>query len=112
MYSYLLYKIIYVIFLDVGTHLGPPGTLEIGPNCPNFKFSVFDFSGFKFSGCIHISYIKLPVKYFLGVGTHLGTPGTLKIGSSCQNFNILSLVIDVSNFHDLLLWGLEKYQLC
>ena len=37
MYSYVLYEIIYVIFLDVGTHLGAPGTLEVGLNCQNFK---------------------------------------------------------------------------
>ena len=64
MYSYLLYKIIYVIYLDVGTHLGAPGTLKIGPNCPNFKFLVFGRSRIKFSGCVHISYMKLPVWCF------------------------------------------------
>ena len=49
---------------------------------------------------------------FLVVETHLGAPGTPKMYPNCQNFNFLSLVVEVSNCHDLLLYGLEKCQLC
>ena len=102
MYSNLLNKIIYAIFMGLGIHLGGPGTLKIGPNCQNVKFLLFGRSRIKFSGCVHISYRKLPVQYFIGVGTNIGTPVTLEVGSNCQKFMFLSLVVKVSNFPDRL----------
>ena len=64
MYSYLLYEIIYVIFLDVGTHLGAPGTLKIGPNCQNLKFLSLVLVASNFQDAFIFSHIELPEKYF------------------------------------------------
>ena len=62
--------------------MAAPWTLEIGPKCPNFKFLVFAWIGFKFSGCVHISYMALPLQYFgcrKPLGDHRDSQSWLKL---------------------------------
>ena len=98
---HLLYEIIYAIIFGVGAHLGVPGTLKVGQNCQNFKIFVFGRSGLKFSRCSHICYMKLPVQYFW---TYIWVPRDYRNWSKLFKFYLfLSLVVEASDFHDLLL---------
>ena len=93
-YSYQLYEIIYAINFGVGTHLWVPGTLKVGPNCPNFNFFIFGCSGLKFSRFSRICYMKLSVQYFWAQGSTWVPRDYRNWSTLVKFFLFLSLVIE------------------
>ena len=93
------------LFFELGAPFWSPRAPEVLKYRILCLIFVYGRRSFKFSGFTIYYPNKLLVNLIFCSGSHFGPPGP----SKCQNFEFLFMVVEASNFQDLLLFALENH---
>ena len=93
------------LFFELGAPFWSPRAPEVLKYRILSLIFVYGRRSFTFSGFTIYYPNKLLVNLIFCSGSHFGPPGP----SKCQNFEFLFMVVEASNFQDLLLFALESH---